>query len=141
MFALLVPATSAGAECIPLWKDGHDALERSTLVFSGTIISGHGVEVVFDVDRVWKGNLERKTTLWLMPGMEVITFDKGAEGETYLVFASFLKMFSSPDLRRANGTSPGEVALYEISSCSPTRPLANAQELVKQLGPAKPPRN
>jgi len=141
MFALLVPATSADAECIALWKDGPDALERSTLVFSGTVISGHGVEVVFDVDRVWKGNVERKTTLWLMPGMEMITFDKGTEGRTYLVFASFLKMFSSPDLRRADGSSPGEVALFEISSCSPTRPLANAQELVRQIGSGKPPRN
>ena len=69
--ALAIPAF-AHAECVALWKTARDAQRGSTLVFSGTVIKSAEdlVGTTFDVDRVWKGEVRRRTTLTLYPGLE-----------------------------------------------------------------------
>jgi hypothetical protein len=124
------------AECIANWRDVRDYLGPGPdVVFSGTVISGGSPdpETTFEIDRVWKGDLQRKTTMLVMPGLEDVQFRKGI---TYLVFARFLKMFRLEQV----GFAPVILPLYEVSSCSPTRVLSDAQEFVERLGPANAPK-
>jgi hypothetical protein len=132
--ALAIPAF-ANAECVALWKTARDAQRGSTLVFSGTVIKSAEdlLETTFDVDRVWKGEVRRRTTLTLYPGLESHGVSYFKEGMAYLVFASVMPRLVRTDDGR-------DTPIFEIGGCSPTRPLSDAQELVKQLGRAKPPR-
>ena len=130
--ALALP-TVAHAECVALWKTSRDAQRGSTLVFSGTVIKSAPElsETSFEVDRVWKGDVRRRTTLTLYAGLDSHRVSYFKEGTAYLVFASVMRR-----LVRLGPDTP----VFEISECSPTRPLAEAQELVNQLGRGKPPR-
>ena len=55
------------------------------------------------------------------------------EGTAYLVFARMLPKLVCTDTAQ-------DTPLFEISQCFPTRPLADAQEFVAQLGRGRPPR-
>ena len=133
--ALAVPAF-AHAECAALWKTARDAQRGSTLVFSGTVIKSAEdlVETTFDVDRVWKGDVRRRTTLTLYHGLESHGVSYFKEGMAYLVFASVMPKLVRTDDGR-------DTPIFEISGSSPTRPLSDAQELVNQLGRGRAPRN
>jgi hypothetical protein len=132
--ALALPAF-AHAECVVLWKTAGDAQRGSTLVFSGTVIKSaeDSLETTFDVDRVWKGEVRRRTTLTLYSGLESHGVSYFKEGMAYLVFASVMPKLVRTDDGR-------DTPIFEIGGCSPTRPLSDAQEFVKQLGRARPPR-
>jgi hypothetical protein len=136
-FVLIVFAipTSAHGECIALWKTARDAQRGSTLVFSGTVIksSKELLQTTFAVDRVWKGKVRQQTTLTLYPGLESHGASYFEEGMAYLVFAIQMPIQMRTDLARS------EMPVFEISGCSPTRPLSDAEELVRQLGRARPP--
>ena len=135
--ALVIPST-AHAECVALWKSARDAQRGSTLVFSGTVIKSSTdlLETAFEVDRVWKGKVRRQTTLTLFSGLESHGASYFKEGMAYLVFAEQMRMWVRADA--AQSASP-ETPVFEIAGCSPTRPLSDAQELVKQLGRSTPP--
>jgi hypothetical protein len=132
--ALAIPVF-AHAECVAQPKTARDAQRGSTLVFSGTVIKSAVdlLETTFEVDRVWKGEVRRRTTLTLYPGLESHGVSYFKEGMAYLVFASVMPRLVRTDDGR-------DTPIFEIGGCSPTRPLSDAQELVKQLGRAKPPR-
>jgi hypothetical protein len=131
--ALAIP-TFAHAECVKLWKTARDVQRNSTLVFSGTVIkTADSVEATFEVDRVWKGDVRRRTTLTLLPGIDSHGASYFKEGTAYLVFARVL-----PKLVRTDTAQ--DTPLFEISQCFPTRPLSDAQEFVDQLGRGRPPR-
>jgi hypothetical protein len=131
--ALAIPSF-AHAECVALWKTARDAQRLSTLVFSGTVIRTDGtLETSFEVNRVWKGDVRRRTTLTLFHGLESYGASYFKEGAAYLVFASAMSKL----VRTDDGQ---DTPVFEISVCSGTRPLSEAQELVNQLGRGKPPR-
>ena len=133
--AVLAIPSFAHAECVALWKTAREAQRGSTLVFSGTVIKSAEdlLETTFDVDRVWKGDVRRQTRLTLYHGLESHGVSYFKEGMSYLVFASVMPKL----VRTGDG---GDTPIFEISGCSPTRPLSDAQEFVKQLGRARPPR-
>ena len=137
VMALAIPST-AQAECVALWKTARDAQRGSTLVFSGTVIksSTDSLETSFEIDRVWKGQVRRQTTLTLYSGMESRGASYFKEGMAYLVFAEQMRMWI-----RADSGQPArpDTPVFEISGCSPTRPLSDAQDFVKQLGRSTPP--
>ena len=127
-------ASVAHADCVALWKTARDAERLSTVVFSGTVIKTDGsLETSFEVDRVWKGDLRRATTLTLFAGLESHGASYFKEGTAYLVFANAMSKL----VRIDDGQ---DTPVFEVSLCSPTRPLAEAQELVNQLGRGKAPR-
>jgi hypothetical protein len=97
------------------------------------ITTDNALETTFAVDRVWKGDVRRRTTLTLFSGIESHGASYFKEGTAYLVFASVL-----PRIRRAD--EGRDTPILEISQCSPTRPLSDAQEFVKNLGRARSPR-
>jgi hypothetical protein len=124
----------ARAECVALWKTARDAQRVATVVFSGTVVGTDGsLETSFEVTRVWKGDLRRATTLTLFPGIESHGASYFKAGTAYLVFASAMSKLVRTDDGR-------DTPVFEISVCSPTRPLADAQEFVNQLGRGRPPR-
>jgi hypothetical protein len=137
VMALAIPAF-AHADCVALWKTARDAERTSTLVFSGTVIksSPDVLQTSFQVDRVWKGDVRQQTTLTLYPGLESHSASYFKEGMPYLVFALQMRMWVRPDVNVASPETP----VFEISACSPTRPVADAQDLVKQLGRGRSPR-
>ena len=123
------------ADCAKLWKTARDVQRNATLVFSGTVIkTADSVETTFEVDRVWKGDVRRRTMLTLLPGIDSHGASYFKEGTAYLVFARVL-----PKLVRTDTAQ--ETPLFEISQCYPTRPLSDAKEFVEQLGSGKPPRD
>ena len=131
--SLAIPPLSH-ADCVALWKTARDAQRLSTVVFSGTVVKTDGsLETSFEVDRVWKGDVRRRTTLTLFPGIESYGASSFKEGGAYLVFARAMNRL----VRTDDGQ---DTPVFEISVCSGTRPLSKAQELVNQLGRAKPPR-
>jgi len=135
--ALVIPSM-AHAECVALWKSARDAQRGSTLVFSGTVIKSSTdlLETAFEVDRVWKGKVRRQTTLTLFSGLESHGASYFKERMAYLVFAEQMRMWIRAD---AAQSASAETPVFEIGGCSPTRPLSDAQELVKQLGRSSPP--
>jgi hypothetical protein len=109
----------SGAECVNLWKDIPDAKNRFSLIFSGTVIDERpdrdGVQVVFEVDRIWKGSVKRLQVLQLVKSMESFAFQKD---EKYLVFAD------------PAGSGPA----FDVSQCSPTQVFRAARATIAQLG-------
>jgi hypothetical protein len=137
VMALAIPSF-AHADCVALWKTARDAERGSTLVFSGTVVksSPDVLQTSFHIDRVWKGDVRQQTTLTLYPGMESRSASYFKEGTAYLVFAEQMRMWVRADVNVASPETP----VFEIGGCSPTRPLADAQDLVKQLGRGRTPR-
>jgi hypothetical protein len=134
VLAALVIPSFAHAECVAPWKTARDAQRLSTLVFSGTVIKTDGsLETSFEVNPVWKGDVRRRTTLTLFPGIESYGASSFKEGGAYLVFARAMNKL----VRTDDGQ---DTPVFEISVCSGTQPLSEAQELVNQLGRGKPPR-
>jgi hypothetical protein len=132
--ATILGSPSLGsAECVRVWKDIPDARRLSALVFSGTVIEikgdPDGVFVTFDVDRTWKGPTRRRLVLPLYVTLDSVRF---AKGQGYVVFA---------DHHVASPTIPGSMKVptvsepvFEVSICSPTKPLEQAQATLAQLG-------
>jgi hypothetical protein len=124
---LITPRTAA-AECVMLWKNIQDATRCSALVFSGTVVSWHegydALDITFAVERVWKGDLRRRSVLPMHMDLDSYRL---APGEPYLVFAG--PVVASP----AFTPTPGKPVFY-VSQCSPTRRLTEASHELKELG-------
>jgi hypothetical protein len=90
-----------------------------------------GVFVTFAVDRVWKGPRQRRLVLPLYMTLDSVNFVKG---ESYVVFAARHVMSESipGSMRVPTVTEP----VFEVSTCSPTKPLRQAQATLAQLGRA-----
>ena len=123
-FLWLGAETASACSCAPA-RSAADELERSTAVFSGKVVeirsrkqSGNifrGVEVVFRVEKAWKGVKGRTVS--------VFTASHGAacgygftQGRTYLVYAY--------------GAADGWLS---TNICSRTRRLKDAREDVNEL--------
>jgi hypothetical protein len=121
------------AECVRVWKDIPEATRLAALVFSGTVVEitgdPDGAFVTFEVDRTWRGPTRRRLVLPLYMTLDSVHF---AKGQGYVVFA---------DRHVASRTIPGSMKVptvsepvFEVSICSPTKPLEQAQATVAQLG-------
>jgi len=132
VFVLVAAASSYACTCAPS-QSATAELKRAAAVFSGKVleIKRHkeaanlfeGVEVIFVVDRDWKG-VEGTT-------VSVFTSSWGAScgygfkaGRTYLVYA-----YENTERRLVT------------SICSRTTRLKNAREDLKQIGPGRDRRN
>ncbi len=116
--------SSSACECA-LSPTPLEQLDRSTAVFSGTVIDISesvgpyapelSYQVTFDVERSWKGEFDKPTIVHtgLDSGVCGYPFEKG---ENYLVYVH-----------------ESENRL-ETDTCSRTKPLANAQEDLNALG-------
>ena len=125
---------SASAECIRLWKDIADAKRRAALVFSGTFVKYSAGIWVFDVDRVWKGPRQRRLELPLYQwSIEDFRFQPG---ETYVVFVDR----NANPLLYPGGLPPTKDLELEVSGCSPTKPVSQAQDTLAQLGKGSKPK-
>src|SRR4026208_987785 len=112
VLAALAIRSFAHAECVALWKTARDAQHLSTLALSGTVIKTDGsLETSFEVDRVWKGDVRRRTTLTLFPGIESYGASSFKEGGAYLVFARAMNRL----VRTDDGQ---DTPIFEISVCS-----------------------
>ena len=131
--ALLSSPSLTRAECVRLWKDVPDARRLSALVFSGTVTEimgdSDGVFVTFEVDRAWKGPTRRRLVLPLYMTIESVHFVKGRR---YVVFAD--RHVASPEIHGSMKVPTVTEPVFEVSSCSPTKPIEEAQATLKQLG-------
>jgi hypothetical protein len=136
---IAVMSRPLAAECISLWKDIPDAKRRAALVFSGTVIERRpdpdGLFVTFAVNRIWKGPRLRRVILPLYMTLDSFRF---LEGKEYLVFADPHTTATSDPLFKPGPTTTEPV--YEVSQCSPTKPVAEAQAALAQLGPGSKPK-
>jgi MYXO-CTERM domain-containing protein len=115
------------------FPDARDYLAGADVAFEGLLHSveqrGHRLENVFQVDRVWKGEVGSEISIDTVGGVcEFVSFNDSCgivltQGERYLVFASF--GYSS--------------CMPTTDLCSGTRLSSGASEAFADLGPAAPP--
>ena len=112
-----------GCVCVPATVP--QQIERAQTIFSGKVIGRTSLGIRFKVQNWWKG-ASRPSEISLYADSKVITdCDVSLKiGETYLVYA-----FSS---------SPGNK--LETNQCSGTKELKSAEDDLKILGKAKPPK-
>jgi hypothetical protein len=94
VIALATPLV-AQAECVsitlPKGQRYNGPVAKPTLAFSGTVTAMNVDEytVSFTVDRVWKGQLRRETTLFVAPVTEGVGMRAFQTGEAYLVIVYY----------------------------------------------------
>lgn len=140
-FILSLPQDGLACSCVA--PRGKRALESSAAAFSGKVrrveyldADGPRVEprivVTFEVYRSWKGPLSKRALVhtvynkWTCEGY----FFK--EGKEYLVFAGKNRG------RAAERFAPARDTLG-VNPCGATRPLAEAEEDLRELGPGRAP--
>ena len=135
VFILIALAVTpmARAECVRL--EPAEAKRYAALVFTGTVTKIDSHRVSFAVDRAWLGDVRRDVTLALSGWQTDPSWFRFERGVAYVVFAIPFAD-KSGDFTYAGVAAPR----YEIGVCSPTRPLANATDLVNDLGRGTRPR-
>ncbi|MFC4596917.1 hypothetical protein [Cohnella hongkongensis] len=110
-----------------------EEMARKTAIFSGRVTqvikpdkevvdsSVDLVKIKFDVDRVWKGELARQTTVYTSIGSESCGYVSFEPGTSYLVSA-----YGSPDR-------------LETGMCELTKPAEHAGADIQQLGAGREP--
>jgi hypothetical protein len=135
---MMFMGAGAHADCQPAEPRTKPPRDRaSLLLFTGTVTHVGRSTVTFDVDRVWSGQVHRRMTLFLMPGMEVRGVSSFREETHYLVEAT------NAGIRTPFGD--GEVRegmpVFSIGSCSSTAPTSTqwAKANLKHIGPGRSP--
>jgi len=110
-----------------------DELSRKTAVFAGTVTevnkpnkeildySADLVEVVFNVEQVWKGELSGKTKVYTALGSESCGYEGFEPGEKYIVSAY------------------GSTDRLETGMCEMTKPIGLAKSALEELGAGREP--
>jgi len=129
-FARPEPAFACSCAAPPTVQD---ELDRKTAVFAGKVTEVVRpdkqvldsaidlVEVVFEVDRAWKGEPAQRTKVYTALGSESCGYTGFKPGERYLVSA-----YGSPDK-------------LETGFCEMTKPIEAAAAELTQLGPGREP--
>jgi hypothetical protein len=135
-WALTGWASSASGECIGLKP--RDAKKRAAKVFEGVVAevyeSGNGKELAatLDVERVWKGTVRRRITVYFVQSLDGPYFHAGRR---VIVFAQP----QTPELRNLASLSPDSP--HRSDWVPPCQCLAEPrEETVKQLGRSRAPR-
>jgi len=128
VFTLVAVRSSIACTCAPP-QNATQELKLATAVFSGKVleVKRHkqsadlfaNVEVVFEVEKVWKGVDEKTVTIFTSSQSSACGY-RFKEGRTYLVYA--------------HGIAEGRLA---TSICSRTTSLKDAREDLKELGTGK----
>jgi hypothetical protein len=116
------------------------ARSETTAVFSGTVATARhpdaAVIVTFDVDRVWKGAISKRTVVYRPNPVTSDERQVFALGERYVVVAHRLTAAEREQFRA--DTSPPEV--LGVGLCGDgSRSLAFAQPELIELGAGRPP--
>jgi hypothetical protein len=114
---------------------------KPTLAFSGTVTAMNVDEytVSFTVDRVWKGQLRRETTLFVAPVTEGFGMRAFQTGEAYLVIVYYKIYVFTPKDVAETGMPAGTVSVIFGWIGGPV-PLGDEREELKRLGRGHAPR-
>ncbi len=105
-----------------------EELNRKTAVFSGTVTkvvrpdkevidsSADLVEVTFEVEKVWKGDLGKQTKIYTAIGSESCGYENFEQGDRYIVSA-----YGSPER-------------LETGICELTKPIDQVGDVLEKLG-------
>ncbi|MFC7149540.1 hypothetical protein [Cohnella cellulosilytica] len=130
--AIAVPGKAYACSCAPT-PSVEEELSRKTAVFSGTVTkvvkpenkeinsSADPVEVTFDVEKVWKGDLDKQTKVYTAVGEESCGYVNFVQGAKYIVSAY------------------GSSERLETGVCELTKPIEQAEEAVEKLGAGSEP--
>jgi uncharacterized OB-fold protein len=125
--AIAAPGTAYACSCAAP-PSVEDELSRKTAIFSGTVTkvikpdngiidsSIDRVEVTFDVENVWKGELTKQAKVYTAIGSESCGYVQFKEGGRYLVSA-----YGTPER-------------LETGMCELTKPIDEAGDALEQLG-------
>jgi hypothetical protein len=144
VLALTVPIL-AQAECVtvtlPKGERYTGPIPKPTLVFSGTVTATdiERYTVSFDIARVWRGQLRRKTTFFVAPMLEGAGVRSFQTGSAYLVTTYAPIGVFGPEDVAATGLLSGTVGISFGCIDGPV-PLADASQEFKRLGPGRAPR-
>jgi hypothetical protein len=144
VIALATPLV-AQAECVsitlPEGQRYTGPVAKPTLAFSGTVTAMNSAEysVSFRVDRVYKGQLRRETTLIVAPLTEGVGVRAFQTGEAYLVIVYDKVYVFTPKDVAETGIPAGTLGVTFGCIGGPV-PLAYAKEELKRLGRGRAPR-
>jgi len=142
----LATATVSAAECVTITLKKGERFKGPTwepaLIFTGTVTAMDQAQhtLSIDVDRVWKGELHRHTTLFVVPVVE-------GNGVTYFKTGdSYLFELDKPlDVSTAEEVAFGGVGTMPVGTlsiilgCNAPAPLTEASQSLKKLGRGRPP--
>jgi hypothetical protein len=128
-FALLLIASHCASSCKLAEPTVKVATKRAEIVFSGAIVEVRESEIVFSVDRVWKGQIssriEMPRIMSSAPCMPGFYQDWVKQGAKFLVYARHMPSLNT------DGYVPG--------AGSRTQLIEDASVDLKQLGRGRPP--
>jgi hypothetical protein len=138
LVALVLLHAIARSECVTLNAKSVMAEKNIELAFSGKVVeitkAGEmGTRVTFDVDRVWKGSVPKRFTLYVWassPEMPHFTKD-----QHQLAFAHKL---TDPPARLGLGVKSTDGVVYAPVQC--TDPSSLPPDLERELGPGHAPK-
>lgn len=141
LLASAVVGLASGCELNCKTQSPKRALKTSDIVFRGTVAEVTESEVIFTVERVWKGALPRiyKMPKVISPGPCLAGFSQREvqRGNDLVVYAIWWSP-SSPVLDLfPRGSLPG----FAVGLCSRTALARDATEDIKALGKGNPPQN
>jgi hypothetical protein len=128
--------TTVGAQCLPVSALQQEA--NATLVFSGVATDvtrlSIGEKLTFQVDRVWKGTVQKQTMLFRVANSESLRLSVGAR---YLIFTHTASDYVQARYKEL-GIDPS--AVVSIGGCD-SAPFENAERrgFINDLGPSRPP--
>ncbi len=134
---IIFPEKSYACDCINV--SAEDAFKKNDVVFEGKVIEvgrkeGIGIEVLFEVKKIWKGTTSSQIIVYTNGGDCVFHFVEGGE---YLVFSSQrgsekqLHTHSCSRTKRLDEAGVDKVALSQIAKeFAPTKKMDLKGEMV-----------
>jgi hypothetical protein len=136
--AALVAPVSVRADCVKIAPRMQLESRSSELIFSGKVIeitqAGEaGYRATFDVDRVWKGTVEKRFELyvWYL-NPDLPRFEKG---RSYVAVA---RSMTNPRERKDVGVGETGALVFAPVACTDGYTLS---EFIRDLGPGKTPQH
>ena len=133
-------AWAAFSDCVSAAVDARTLLDRSALVFAGTLVDGGAATesgqyvLTFQVDRVWKGSTSSRATVYVL-GAPFIGSYVFRPGERYLVAARVLQR----DERTSNSIYDPAAKVFGIDRpCGAPLPLSLQADLDTITRPRTP---
>jgi hypothetical protein len=134
----ILPTPPASAECVRTTARQVMESKHYEVVFSGTVVAitrtaDFGYRATFDVDRVWKGTVAKRSDLhvWEMAA-ETPRF---VVGQKYLALA---RKLVAPEERNGVGLKGTDIVAFTPVQCSD--PDSLAPDIIRDLGRGYPPK-
>ncbi len=124
LLGMLGGAATLAAECVHISL--HVRKEIADLMFSGRVTAiqnlPDGLRVTLDVDRVWKGRVQRTMSIYVRPEQDAPTYQPG---HRYVIVGPEYILFDFSDERRDPHNVPGGGCGWNIPYESAERELAS----------------